>query len=276
MKYSKRVKCKLSGNRLKIIVCVKQVPATTEVMIDSKTGTLIREGVEAAVNPFDMYAIEEAIRLKERYGGEVTAISMGPPQAESCLREALAMGCDDSVLLTDRAFAGADTLATAYTLAYGIRKIGMYDLVICGLKTTDGDTGQVGPGLAEELGIPHLSYVRKVIAVREESIILERSLDDFYERVEVPLPCLTTVTKEINEPRLPSFKRKLMAKKAQITVWGADQLRGDIKRFGLEGSATNVVKVFHPPPRRGGEIMTGTPEVQAERLIQKLRELRIL
>jgi len=266
----------LRSKELNIIVCIKQVPATTEVMIDPKTGTLIREGVESTVNPFDMYAIEEGIRLKERYGGTVTAISMGPPQAETSLREALAMGCDRAILLTDRAFAGADTLATAYTLACGIRKIAKYDLIICGLKTTDGDTGQVGPGLAEELGIPHISYVRKIIDVKESSISLERSLDDIYEDIEAPLPCLITVTKEINEPRLPSFRLKLKARKAPITVWDAEQLAGDPKRFGLEGSPTRVIKVFHPPPRAGGEIITGDPQTQVDRLIQRLKEWNIL
>ena len=261
---------------LNIIVCIKQVPATTEVKIDPETGTLIREGVEATVNPFDTYAIEEGIRLKEKYGGKVTAISMGPPQAEDALREAIALGCDEAILLTDRAFAGADTLATAYTLSRGIRKIGSYDLVICGMKTTDGDTGQVGPGLAEELDIPHVSYIRKILSVENDKITLEKSLENGYQEVEAPLPCLITVTKEINEPRLPSFRRKLMAKRAVITSWDSTELDGDPERFGLNGSPTNVIRVFHPKPRSGGEIITGDPEMQVEKLIQKLKELRVL
>ena len=261
---------------LNIIVCIKQVPATTEVQIDPKTGTLIREGIEAIVNPFDTYAIEEGVRLKEKYGGKVTAISMGPPQAEEALREAIALGCDDAVLLTDKAFAGADTLATAYTLSLGIRKLGSYDLIICGMKTTDGDTGQVGPGLAEELGIPHVAYVRKIVSLEEKCIVLEKSLENGYEEVEAPLPCLITVTKEINEPRLPSFKRKLLARRAKITLWGAKDLGGDPKRVGLEGSPTTVIKVFHPEPRSGGQVITGDPETQAETLLQKLKELKFL
>ena len=261
---------------MRIIVCVKQVPATAEIMIDPKTGTLVREGVESTVNPFDMYAIEEGVRLKERYGGIVTAISMGPRQAEAALREALAIGCNEAILLSDRSFAGADTLATAYTLARGIRNIGSYDLIICGLKTTDGDTGQVGPGLAEEMGMPHVSYVRKIVDVKEDTINLERSLDDVYEQVQAPLPCLITVTKEINEPRLPSFKLKLMAKRASITVWDSSSLDGDPERFGLEGSPTRVVKVFHPEPRASGEVITGDPRTQAERLVQRLREWRFV
>jgi electron transfer flavoprotein beta subunit len=267
---------KMSDKGLNIIVCVKQVPATTEIMIDPKTGTLIRDGVQSTVNPFDMYAIEEGVRSKERYGGIVTAISMGPPQAEAALREALAIGCDKAILLSDRSFAGADTLATAYTLARGIRKIGTYDLIICGLKTTDGDTGQVGPGLAEELGIPHVSYVRKIVNAKEDTIDLESSLDDIYEQVEAPLPCLITVTKETNEPRLPSFKLKLMAKRAPITVWDSSILAGDPERFGLEGSPTRVVKIFHPPARASGEVVTGDPKTQAGLLVQRLKEWRFI
>lgn len=261
---------------LRIIVCIKQVPSTTEVKIDPETGTLIREGIESTVNPFDLYAIEEGVRLKEKYGAKVTAITMGPPQAENALREALALGCDSAVLLTDKAFAGADTLATSYTLSRGIRKIGPYDLIICGMKTTDGDTGQVGPGLAEELGIPHVSYVRKVLSVEKNSITLERSLEDGYERVESPLPCLITVTKEINEPRLPSFRRKILAKRASIESWGAEEIGGSSERLGLKGSPTRVVKVFHPPPRVGGEIITGNPQVQVEKLVNRLKELKVL
>ncbi len=261
---------------MKIIVCVKQVPATTEVEIDSERGTLIREGVESTINPFDLYAVEEAVRLKERYGGEITAISMGPPQAESSLREALAMGCDRAVLLTDKVFAGADTLATAYTLACGIRKIGTYDIIICGLKTTDGDTGQVGPGLAEELGIPHVSYVRRIHLFMDGQIVLERTLDDVYEKVRVHMPCLITVTKEINEPRLPSLKRKLWARKAQIKILRAEDLGGEADRFGLNGSPTRVVKVFNPPPRLGGRLIKGEPDMLADEILKKLVELNVL
>ena len=152
---------------MKIIVCIKQVPGTTEVDIDPETGTLMREGIEAVVNPLDLYAIEEALRLKEEFGGTIVSLSMGPPQAEQAMREALALGCDEAILLTDRIFAGADTWATAYTLACAIRKLGDYDIVLCGLKTTDGDTAQVGPELAEELGIPHVSYVGKIVNVKE-------------------------------------------------------------------------------------------------------------
>ncbi len=261
---------------MKIIVCIKQVPDTMEVQIDSKTGTLKREGVEAVVNPLDMYAIEEGIRLKEKYGGTVSAISMGPIQAERALREALALGCDEAFLLSDRAFAGADTLATAYALACGIRRIGQYDLILCGLKTTDGDTAQVGPGLAEELGIPHVSYVGRIVDLNEETMTVERPIEDSYETVETPLPCLITVTKEINVPRLPSFRRKMQARKMTVTIWEAKDLKGEKSRFGLDGSPTRVIKVFPPPPRPGGEILTGDAKNQAKALIQKLKERRII
>ncbi|MFH0896998.1 MAG: electron transfer flavoprotein subunit beta/FixA family protein [Candidatus Bathyarchaeota archaeon] len=262
--------------QLKIIVCIKQVPGTTEVQIDPKRGTLRREGIETVVNPLDMYAIEEGIRLKERFGGEVYATSMGPPQAENTLREALALGCDRAFLLTDRAFAGADTLATSYTLACGIRQIGLYDLVLCGLKTTDGDTAQVGPALAEELGIPHVSYVRKIVDINSYRMTVERSIEDSYEEVETPLPCLLTVTKEINTPRLPSFRRKMDARKMSVTIWDARNLNGEKNRFGLDGSPTRVIKVFPPPPRPGGEILGGDPKSQAKLLIQRLSERHII
>lgn len=261
---------------MEIIVCIKQVPAITEVRIDQETGTLIREGVEAVVNPFDMYALEEGIRLKERYGGKSTVISMGPPQAESAMREALALGFDRAVLLSDKAFAGADTLATAYTLACGIRKTGSYDIIICGLKTTDGDTGQVGPGLAEELKIPHVSYVRKIIDVTGNTLIVERSLEDFYEEIEAPLPCLITVTKEINEPRLPTFKGKMAARRAPIEVWSANDVESTYERFGLKGSPLQVIKIFNPPPRSKGEILLGNPKLQAAELVKRFVEKKLL
>ena len=261
---------------MKIIVCIKQVPDTTEVDIDPETGTLMREGIDAVVNPLDLYAIEEALRLKEKYGGTVVTLSMGPPQAEQAMREALALGCDEAILLTDRAFAGADTWATAYTLACAIRKLGDYDIVLCGLKTTDGDTAQVGPELAEELGIPHVSYVGKIVTVVEGVMTVKRAIEDSYEIVEAPIPLLITVTKEINIPRLPSFRRKLQARKMPITQLGRTKLDGDPQRYGLDGSATRVIKVFPPPARPGGEILEGDPVTQSRLLIQKLQERKVL
>lgn len=260
---------------MKIVVCIKLVPAITDVKIDPETGTLIREGVESEVNPFDLYAIEEGIRLKEKHGGTVTALSMGPPQAERALRDALARGCDDMILLTDRKFAGADTLATSYTLSRAIRKIGLYDLIMCGHKTTDGDTGQVGPGLAEWLSIPHVSYVRKIINVDDHSVVVERSIDSSYEEIETALPCLITVTKEINVPRLPSLRRKIESRRKPLQIWTSKDL-GREGRFGLEGSATRVIKVYDPPPRLGGELIRGDSQTQVRQLLSRLKERHIL
>ena len=259
-----------------IIVCIKQVPATIEVKMDQSKRTLIREGVESEVNPFDLYALEEGLRLQTRYGGKLSAISMGPPQTESALRDTLALGYEKAVLLSDKAFAGADTLATAYALACGIRKLGHFDLIVCGLKTTDGDTGQVGPALSEELGISHVGYVKKIVEAKEKSIVVTRSLDDFYEDVEAPLPCLITVTKETNEPRLPTFKGKLAARKASIETWNANDIAGSLERLGSKGSPTEVVKIFTPSPRSAGEIIQGDPKAQASRLVRILLERKIL
>ncbi len=259
-----------------IIVCVKQVPEGTEVEIDPEKGTLLRDGIATTVNPFDMYAIEEAIRLKERLGGRITALSMGPPQAEAVLRDSIALGCDDGVLISDPSLAGSDTLATSYVLACAVRKIGMGDLIICGIKTTDGDTGQVGPGMAEELGIPHASYVRRITEVEDGGLVVERTLDDLNETLRTPMPCVITVTKEINEPRLPSFKGKMAARKAELTHWGPEDIQAEAGRIGSDGSPTWVVKVFHPTTDRKGEQLVGTPREQADELVSKLRERNLI
>jgi len=256
-----------------IIVCIKQVPETTDVKIDPATNTLMREGVQSIVNPFDMYAIEEALRIKERLGGKITALSMGPPQAENALREAISMGVDNGVLLTDRAFAGSDTWATSYTLAMAIRKIGDYGLVICGKQASDGDTAQVGPGIAVQLDLPQITYVRKIEGIDERRIVAERLLEGGYEVIEAPLPCVLTVVKEINQPRLPSLKGKMAAKKAVITKWGAADIGADPASIGLEGSPTKVVKIFTPQPRGGGEIIEGDPDEAVRRLVEKLRDV---
>lgn len=191
---------------MKIVVCVKQVPETTEVKINPQTNTLIREGVASILNPFDLYAVEEAIRIKEKLGGTVIVLSMGPPQVAESLKETIAMGVDEAVLLSDRAFAGSDTLATSYALAKAVEKIGEVNLIICGKQAIDGDTAQVGPELAEKLGMPHLTYIKKINEINETQITAERMNEDGFERVQMPLPGLITVVKEINEPRMPSLK----------------------------------------------------------------------
>jgi electron transfer flavoprotein beta subunit len=261
---------------LNVIVCIKQVPETTEVDFDKETGRLIREGVAAVVNPFDEYAIEEGIRIRERYGGKVKALTMGPPWAESALKDTIAMGVDEGWLATDRAFAGADTWATGYTLAKCIEKLADYDLIICGLKTTDGDTGQTGPEIAEFLQIPHVCYVNEIKEVKNGTIILKRLLDDGVETLEVPLPLLITVSKDINQPRLATLRGRLRAKKTEIKQITSEDLKIENEKLGLEGSFTRVIKIFTPELSPGGEIVTGEPEELAEKLFQKLLECRVI
>ncbi|MDI6757208.1 MAG: electron transfer flavoprotein subunit beta/FixA family protein [Endomicrobiia bacterium] len=261
---------------MNIIVCIKQVPNTTNVQIDEKTGTLKREGVEAVINPFDEYAIEEGVRLKERFGGRVTIITMGPPQAEKALRDALARGADDAILVSDRAFAGADTWATSYTLARAIRTLGEYDIIICGKQATDGDTAQVGPGVAEMLDVPHVAHVKKIENIENNLMTVERMMEDGYDVIEAPLPALVTVVKEINTPRLPSLKGMLASKKAVIPHWGAKELGADKDSIGLAGSPTQVMKIFSPPPRSGGETLSGTPDEMSRSLVEKLQNLKVI
>jgi electron transfer flavoprotein beta subunit len=255
------------------IVCIKQVPDTTDVKIDPKTNTLMREGVTSIVNPFDMFAVEEALRLKEKLGGTVTALSMGPPQAEAALREVIAMGIDKGILVTDRAFAGSDTWATSYTLAMAIRKIGDFNMIICGKQASDGDTAQVGPGIATHLNLPQITYVRKIEEVDDKHIVAQRLLEDGHEFVDSPLPCVLTVVKEINEPRLASLKGKMAARKAAITKWTAQDIGTEPAKIGLDGSPTKVVKIFTPPPRQGGQILTGEPEEVVRKLVEQLKDV---
>lgn len=257
---------------MRFIVCIKQVPETTDVKIDPETHTLIREGVAAIINPFDMYAIEEALRLKEKLGGKVSALSMGPPQAESALREAISLGVDEGILISDRAFAGSDTWATSYTLAMALRKIGDFNVVLCGKQASDGDTAQVGPAIATHLDLPQITYVRKIEEIDEKHVVAERLLENGYEVIDAPLPCLLTVVKEINEPRLPSLKGKMAARKAEIVKWTAEDIGADTRKIGLEASPTKVVKIFTPPPRGGGELLTGEPEEVVPKLVEKLKD----
>ena len=268
---------------MNIIVCIKQVPDTTDVKIDPETNTLIRTGVQCIINPFDMYAIEEGIRLREKFGGDVIVLTMGPPQAEDAGREAISLGADDVILISDRAFAGSDTWVTSYTLSRAIRKIGKYDLIICGKQAIDGDTAQVGPGISAHLDIPQITYVKKIEEInlsnerqttndeRRHYIRAERMTEEGYEIIESPLPCLITVVKEINDPRLPSLKGKMKAKKFEIKRWGAADLNVDPDLIGLNGSPTKVVKIFTPPPRKGGQILQGDVNEVSKRLVELLK-----
>lgn len=260
---------------MEIVVCIKQVPGTTEVKIDEKTGVLKRDGIESKMNPYDLYAIETAVRIKEEKGAKVTAVSMGPPQAAEVLKEAHMMGVDEGVLLTDRKFAGADVLATSYTLAQGVKKTGKPDLVICGKMTTDGDTAQVGPEMAEFLGMPHVANVLRIIEVKEKSIIVEMDMPNTVEIAEVKFPCLITVEKEIFQPRLPSFKLKLASKDKQIPFLSLKDFEDtDEKKYGLNGSATQVKRIFTPEANTDYEMWKGSEEELTEKLLNKLKELK--
>lgn len=255
-----------------IIVCIKQVPDTKDVRLDPETNTMAREGVESIMNPFDRHALEEAVRLKEEHGGSVTAISMGPPQAEEVLREAVSCGADEGILVSDRAFAGADTWATSYTLARAVAvAAGGFDLILCGKQAIDGDTAQVGPGLASQLDLPYVTCVQKIRSVAGNEMVLERMMDDGYDVVKIPLPSLLTVVKDINDPRVPSLKGKMKAKKAEFRVLSASDIEAEEQFIGLAGSPTQVVNVFTPKPRGDRTIFEGTPAEQVEQLVRELR-----
>ena len=226
---------------MNIIVCIKQVPDTTEIKIDPETNTLIREGVESIINPFDLYAIEEAIRLKEKYGGKVTAISMGPPQVESALRESVAIGIDEILLF--------------------------------GQQAIDGDTAQVGHGVAAHLGIPQTGFVKKIEEIKDNRIILQRLMEDGYDRLDMPLPAAITVVKEINEPRLPSLRGKRNAKKIELKTWTAEDIELDENDIGLNGSPTQVIKIFSPDLQKDGEKYELPAEELVEILYNKLKKL---
>ena len=258
---------------MNIIVCIKQVPDTAEVRINPETNTLIRDGVASIINPYDVHAIEAALQIREKTGGRVTVITMGPPQAEAALREAIAMGADDAVLLTDRAFAGSDTWATSYTLAKAVEKLGA-DMVVCGKQAIDGDTAQVGPEMAEFLNIPHISYVRRIEDVQQKSIRVQRLMDDGSDVVESSLPILLTVVKEINQPRLPSLKGKMAAKKAEIRKWASTDIAADADKIGLKGSPTQVKNIFAPETKKDRKLLEGSPEQQVDDLLRELRGLK--
>jgi len=259
-----------------IVVCIKQVPGTTQVKINPETGTLIRDGVEAVVNPFDEYAIEEALRIKEKTGATVTIITMGPPQADAALRSAIAMGADEGILVTDRQFAGSDTWATSYALSSALRTLGKIDLIICGKQAIDGDTAQVGPGVAEMLNIPFVAWVRKVEEITETTIRVERLMEEGYDVVEMPLPGLITVVKEINTPRMASLKGKMKAKSATIRKITVADMTVDPDRLGLKGSPTQVLRSFVPERKTGGEKISGElPELVAK-IKSTILELEII
>ena len=266
-----------------VVVCVKQVPDTTQVQIDPVTNTLIREGVPFIVNPYDTHAVEEGLRLKDRFGFRVAAISMGPPNAEATLRKALALGVDRAILLSDRAFGGADTLATSKVLAAAIERLAQDEevgVVICGKQTIDGDTAQVGPGIATRLAYSQLTLVDRVeeLDTASRKIRVRRKLEGRHEQVEAPLPVLLTVVRELNRPRYPTVQMRLEAVDAKVELWDNKTLELDVNTIGLKGSPTWVSRIFSPQRSLGEMIGDGVhdPEGAAELLIEKMLEKDLL
>ena len=255
---------------MRIVVPIKQVPETRSVKMDEKTGTVIRDGVESIVNPLDLYSIEAALVLKERFGGEIIAISMGPPQAASALKETLAMGIDQAILVSDRAFAGSDTWGTAYVLGEAIKTIGDYDLIICGERATDGDTGQVGPEVAAHLNLPVTTYVNGVSGFDDGALTVSRLVEHGEEKVAMNLPGVLTVVKEVSDPRLPTLDGKIRARETVMPTLTFDDLKLDLKLIGLKGSPTRVVKIFRPKVTRECEMQTAEDEAGVALSVDRL------
>lgn len=255
---------------MNIVVCLKQVPDTTAVKIDPKTGTLIRDGVPSIINPEDKHALEAALTIKDKVGGKVTIISMGPPQAKEALREALCMGADEAILITDRAFAGADTLATSKTLAGALKKL-EYDIVFAGRQAIDGDTAQVGPEIAEHLNIPQITYVQDV-KIEENGLLVNRALEDGYELIKVQAPVLLTAIKELNEPRYMNVGYIFDTANKEIQVWSADDIEINKEELGLKGSPTKVKKTMTKETKGAGELIKETPQEAVKYVLGKLKE----
>ena len=260
---------------MEILVCIKQVPGSNKVAVDPVTGVLKRSGADAKMNPYDLFALETGLRLRENYGGNLSVLTMGPPQAAAILYEAFAMGADKGALITDRKFGGADVLATSYTLSQGIRKFGKFDVIICGLQTTDGDTAQVGPEVSEQLGIPCVCNVRAVDKVADDHIIVDMEMSDDIEKLKVPFPCLLTVQKDICEPRLPSYKKQKATANREISRYTLNDMADtDAKHYGLDGSPTRVQKIFPPTSDKVQETWTGSAEDLSERIYDALKKLK--
>lgn len=264
---------------MKIVVCAKQVPDTTEVKLDPKTNTLIRDGVPSIINPDDKAGIEAALQLKEKVGGTVTVISMGPPQADAALREALAMGCDEAILVTDRAFGGADTWATSSTIAAALKKLD-YDIIITGRQAIDGDTAQVGPQIAEHLGIPQVSYAEEIIEASEDKIVVKRQFEDRYHVIEVKTPCLITALAELAAPRYMTVHGIFDAyREKEVKVWTLEELKDtvDMANIGLKGSPTNVKQSFTKQAKGKGLYYKDlSAEEAVETIVAKLEERHII
>jgi len=266
------------GEDMEIIVCLKQVPDTTIVEVDEKTGVLKREGTRTKMNPFDLYALEWGLRLKEQIGGRVRVLTMGPLQAVAVLKEAMSMGADEGFLLTDRAFAGADVLATSYTLAQGIKKMGAYHMILCGKQTVDGDTAQVGPAVAEWLKIPHMSQVRDIIPFNHHFRVTA-DYGEFVQICDIQMPCLLTIDKDSCVPRLPSYLLRKASQEREITQWNRSHLLPEGNEdvfFGLDGSATQVERIFPPPKKEELIIFRGTSAEISLEFVRQLQRLKLL
>jgi electron transfer flavoprotein beta subunit len=258
---------------MKIVVCVKQVPGTHDAKIDPETKRIIREGIKAVINPFDTYALEAAVQIKEKIGGEVIVTTMGPPRAVTVLREGITVGADRGVLLSDRAFGGSDTWATSYALAKAVEKIGDVDLVICGKQAIDGDTAQVGPGIAAHLGWPQATYVMDVAEINRDEIVAKRMHEDGWDLCSIKLPAVITVVKDINQPRVPTLKGRLAAEKQEIPTWTAEDIGAEAALIGLNGSPTRVVQTNPPAGRdKKSVVLNGTAQENVRRLLQELRQ----
>jgi electron transfer flavoprotein beta subunit len=263
---------------MNIIVLIKQVPNTTDVKLDPKTGNLIREGIETIINPDDLHALETAVTLKEKVEATVTVLTMGPPQAIDALSEAIGMGADKAVLLSDRSFAGADTWATSYTLGKAIQHIGEFDLILAGRQAIDGDTAQVGPQVADFLGLPQVTYVFDIESVSDDHLIVKRRLEDGYERIQCSLPALLTLIPAAKEPRYPLVSRLLMAcrEKAPIKIWNAADIRVTTAEIGLDGSLTQVMKTFAPKFERQGQVLEGSTVDVVQNLVAQFKENKLI
>ena len=260
---------------MEILVCIKQVPSTNKVEVDSATGVLKRNSAEAKMNPYDLFALETGLRLREKYGGNLSVLTMGPPQAANILYEAFAMGADNGGLITDRKFGGSDVLATSYTLSQGIRKFGKFDIIICGLQTTDGDTAQVGPEISEMLGIPCVCNVRAIDKVEDAYIIVDMEMSADIEKLKIPFPCLITVQKDIYEPRLPSYKKQKATANREISRYSLNDMEDkNEKHYGLDGSPTCVQRIFPPTSDKVQETWTGSGEDLSQRIYGALKKTK--
>lgn len=262
---------------MKIVVCMKQVPATSQVEIDPETGAMKRLSASTRTNPYDLFALETALQIREKLGGTVTVLTMGPPQAEIMMKDAYTMGADDAVILSDRKFAGADVLATSYTLSQGIQLLGGADMILCGRQTTDGDTAQVGPAIAEHLHIPHCAWVSEIVDVTEESIQVRQNLESVTQVSKMQYPCLITVDKDMCVPRLPSYllKKKTANRPVRILTY-QDLPDQNLSRYGLAGSPTSVAKMFTPQARDSQIYLEGSAQDKAQTLFDTLVSKKII